>query len=394
MPSSFNKKQFDISIMHSISLKQLETSNAKKIARFLESVEKDVFRQAANAEFFQGGITSAKRKQLGKTISRVMRDIQANDKWTFQRIRKQMEQTAAYEYEFQKRAVKAAAPFPVGLVSVEQSILLTAVFNNPFQGSPLSEWQKFYTQKKQAQITQAMRQSFFQGEGQAGAARRLLGGPGTAGILQSSRREAEAVARTALNHSVNQARTLFQRRNPVGTKYRYTAVIDGRTTIICGSRDGQIYKSRERPLLPAHINCRSIYVAIVDPERILGERQTITSTSTRKRIRQEWRTTARQNAGAKWKTLSAQQRNQLVKAEQKQWIATNIGTVPAKTTFQQWLRGQNAGFQDKFLGRTRGALFRRGKLDLNDFLDKITGKTINLDRLRVLEKKAFNLANL
>ena len=380
--------------MHSIGLKRLEISNAKKVSNFLIAIEEDIFKKAANSEFYKGGITSGKRTQLNKTLDRVQKDIAANDRWAFRRLRKQMEQTAQYEYEFQKKSVKAAAPFPVGLANVEQSILLTSVFNNPFQGSPLSEWTRYYSQRKQQQITQAMRLSFYQGEGQAGAARRLLGAPGTQGILQTSRREAEALARTALNHSVNRARDVFQRRNPLGTRYRYTAVIDGRTTIICGSRDGQIYKSRDRPLLPAHINCRSIYVAIVDPDRILGERQTITSTSTRRKIRQEWRASARANAGKNWRNLSVSQRNQLIKGEQRKWIAENVGTVPAKTTFNQWLRGQSAEFQDKFLGRTRGALFRRGKLDLADFLDQTTSKTINLQQLRKIEPRAFSLANL
>lgn len=394
MPKPFQNKLFDIEIMHSVGLKRLEISNAKKVSKFLEQVEEDVFKKASNSEFYQGRITREKRRQLNKTIKRVQKDIAINDRWTFRRLRKQMENLAEYEYAFQTRAVKAAAPFPVGVVSAEQSILLTSVFTEPFQGSPLNEWTRFYSQRKQQKITQAMRQSFYQGEGQAGAARRLLGGPGQPGIINASRREAEALARTALNHSANQARNLFQKNNPVGTKYRYTAVLDGRTTIICGSRDGEIYKSNERPVLPAHINCRSIYVSIVDPDVILGERQTITSTSTRKKIMREWRATARQKAGDKWKTLNAKQRNVLIKTEKNQWVASNIGTVPAKTTFQQWLRSQNAGFQDQFLGKTRGALFRRGKLKLNDFLDKTTARPINLDKLRVLEKKAFNLANL
>ena len=41
-----------------------------------------------------------------------------------------------------------------------------------------------------------------------------------------------------------------------------------------------------------------------------------------------------------------------------------VGPVPAETTYSQFLRRQSAAFQDEVLGRSRGRLFRSGRLDL------------------------------
>lgn len=43
-------------------------------------------------------------------------------------------------------------------------------------------------------------------------------------------------------------------------RYIWVSILDGRTTVICRSRDGKIYVYGSGPLPPAHINCRSVIV--------------------------------------------------------------------------------------------------------------------------------------
>ena len=45
-------------------------------------------------------------------------------------------------------------------------------------------------------------------------------------------------------------------------QYQYVAILDNKTTIICRSRDGNVYIYGEGPLPPAHYNCRSKAVPI------------------------------------------------------------------------------------------------------------------------------------
>ncbi len=69
------------------------------------------------------------------------------------------------------------------------------------------------------------------------------------------------------------------------------------------------------------------------------------------------------------------------------------GRVPAKLTYNDWLKGQSVEFQDDVLGPTRGKLFRAGKMPLSRFVDK-TGKTIRLDQLADTHAAAFTAAGL
>jgi len=70
-----------------------------------------------------------------------------------------------------------------------------------------------------------------------------------------------------------------------------------------------------------------------------------------------------------------------------------IGQVPAKTTYLDFLRRQPAAIQDDILGRTRGRLFRTGRLDLKSFVDR-TGAEIPLDQLAKMHAGAFRAAGL
>ena len=73
-------------------------------------------------------------------------------------------------------------------------------------------------------------------------------------------------------------------------------------------------------------------------------------------------------------------------------------SVVGGRTFDDWLRGQDAGFQDEYFsqfpdGKDKAALFRRGGLDIQQFRNE-TGVEYSLDQLRGLEPLAFKKANI
>lgn len=69
------------------------------------------------------------------------------------------------------------------------------------------------------------------------------------------------------------------------------------------------------------------------------------------------------------------------------------GTTPARTTYQSWLTGQSAAFQNDILGPTRGALFRRGGLKLDRFVE-FDGTELTLAQLASRNTNAFLRAGL
>jgi hypothetical protein len=73
--------------------------------------------------------------------------------------------------------------------------------------------------------------------------------------------------------------------------------------------------------------------------------------------------------------------------------ASMDGQISETDNYASWLEKQSAAIQDEALGKTRGALFRRGELSFDRFTDQ-RGNQLTLDQLREREAKAFNLANL
>lgn len=71
-----------------------------------------------------------------------------------------------------------------------------------------------------------------------------------------------AVLNTILQHVSSIAQTSVA--SQIYEQYMWVSVLDNRTTEICRSRDGNIYKYGDGPLPPAHINCRSKTVPYIE----------------------------------------------------------------------------------------------------------------------------------
>src|SRR5690606_2054484 len=135
--------------------------------------------------------------------------------------------------------------------------------------------------------------------------------------------------------------------------YRWSAVLDQRTSSTCRALDGRIFQFGKGPMPPAHVNCRS---------------------STTPVLRDEW---AELTRGAKRSSMN--------------------GPVDAGTTYYEWLRRQPAAFQDEVLGPTRGKLLRDGGLSARRFaelqLDR-RWQPLTLREMAALEPLAFKRAGL
>jgi SPP1 gp7 family putative phage head morphogenesis protein len=167
-------------------------------------------------------------------------------------------------------------------------------------------------------------------------------------------RQAKTLVRTATNATSNLVRNAFFASNTgLIEKYEWISTLDGRTTLICAGRDGNKYKIGKGPLPPAHWGCRSTVSPIL-----------------RKDLQPDDTDDERPAVGASGPT-----------------------TVSSNLTYDQWLRKQPSEFQDEVLGETRGALFRRGDMEVRQFRDE-TGRTYTLDQLRDLRPLAFKQANV
>ncbi|MNN47446.1 hypothetical protein D3C81_1618660 [compost metagenome] len=170
------------------------------------------------------------------------------------------------------------------------------------------------------------------------------------GILQKSRREVEAVVRSAVSSTAETASDkAFEANSDIISHVEWLSTLDNRTSTTCRIRDRLPYTlGTYRPIghkVPwlagpgrIHFCCRSTKLPILKSALSLG----ISDAATR---------------------------------------ASMDGQVPQQTTYAQWLARQPAGRQDEILGPERGKLLRQDKLKLQDFYND-KGKFLTLDELR------------
>ncbi|MFD2633227.1 minor capsid protein [Idiomarina piscisalsi] len=158
---------------------------------------------------------------------------------------------------------------------------------------------------------------------------------GVSGLAGKYRKDIKTTVLTAANAISNEARmSLYRANTDVVDRVRYVAVLDGRTTAVCRSRDGKEYDLVNAPKLPAHYRCRSTLIPMFAQDRQLdGKRASID------------------------------------------------GPVDANTTYESWLRRQDKDFIYDVLGRTKGDLFINRKLRLDQFIDN-SGKEYTINQLR------------
>lgn len=195
----------------------------------------------------------------------------------------------------------------------------------------------------------------------------------TSGLLKN---EANALARTGMNHYANSAREAMAEDNSDIIKYRvYTATFDNRTSLQCRANSMNpghwAMDDDKHPAIPNHFNCRCSWVFLTDLSEI--------------------------NEGKKvaigGKDVNVDPGRELRYRGKKDADIFNPGQISAGTTQNEWMRKQPDWFQDSALGPERAKLFRDGGLKIESFTDSL-GKPINLDKLRELDAEAFKKAGL
>lgn len=151
------------------------------------------------------------------------------------------------------------------------------------------------------------------------------------GVLATSRNGASSLIRTAVNATVDAVhRDVWLANSELIRSELWVSVIDGKTSQICRARDGQKFPVGKGPRPPAHLNCRSVRVAVLDGPVLMD-------------------------------------------------VETGIADT---LTFEEWVSDQPEEVQDEVLGSEQGRLFREGRT-LADFVDTL-GTRYTITQLETL----------
>lgn len=387
-----NKALLDENLRHAIALRRYSTGEVKQVLRVLTKSEQEL---AARLVKLDPARFATKRQQA------LLADIQAARAEAIRelsrRSAKEMQKLAKVEQEFNISSLRRSVPAQLEYARVSTDALRELVTTQPFAGGSnaartLGQWWEGITRADQTRITEAIQLGVTQGEDVPSITRRVMQ------ATDLTRNNAEAVTRTAVNHVSNGVREKVMNANSDIVAYEtWVATLDGRTTLICASRDGHNTPVGDRKMAdiptphlepagarpPAHPQCRSVMVPVLDSAGLAqkaGNRPTVVDARTRKERERDFRADAKERVGSrKWADMSDTERRRAITRERDAWAEEAVGTVPAKTTYDEWLRGQSESFQNDVLGPARAEMFRSGT-KLDQFLDD-TGKTLTLEEL-------------
>jgi SPP1 gp7 family putative phage head morphogenesis protein len=271
-------------------------------------------------------------------------------------LTKELRELAEYEVEWQGELFRHTLPIDFDVIRPDRHQLKAAVEARPFQGALLKEWIEGLETARYHRLRDAIRIGYVEGQSVDQLVRRVRGTKAQGykdGVLDISRRSAEAMVRTAVNATATHARdALYAENTDLIKSVRWVSTLDNRTTPVCRGRDGKVYPVGKGPRPPAHINCRSTTVPVTKSFRELGIDLDEVPPGTR---------------------------------------ASMDGQVPAGKSYSDWLRGKSEDFQADILGKKKAKLFRDGKINLDRFVDE-KGREYTLEELRRREREAWNKA--
>lgn len=384
---------FDALLRHQIFVIRMSGSVRNDIIELLNRTEKDIEGKIRTALAGQTQMSPGRVKRAQRLMATIRRI--RNEAWdkADQVLVSSMRDFIAKEGQFLKSTLEAVVPVELTTELPAAATLKSLVSSKPFEGRVLREWARSMRRADIRRIEDAIQIGLVQGESAGAIARRVLGTKaalGRDGATQTARRNAEAVSRTAVNHFSNSARQEFIRANSdLFDTELFVATLDGRTTPVCRGYDGQKFPVADGPMPPLHFNCRSIRVAAISAEAI-GTRPA--RPATEKMLLREFAKNQNIRGVARRADLPYGMKTKY-DAFASRRLRELTGILPAKVTYNNWLRSQSAEFQNDVLGRTRAILFRRGNLPLDRFVNR-AGDEIPLHQLARRERAAFRAAGL
>lgn len=348
---ALNDQIQDALIGHQIGLQRLSSATVRKIVALLNRADARIVQRLLREDITN--ISRSRQSELLRGLRDIIDSVYTN---ATGQLQIELQQLAQYEVEYQADMFRRLLPISYETVMPSPNQIIAAVNSRPFQGKILRDWYRDIGDVAKRRIRETIRQGIVEGRTIDQLVRDVRGTRANAfkdGILGINRRNAEAVVRTAVNHTANSARNeLYKRNNRLIKAVQFIATLDSRTTLLCAGLDNKIFPVDSGPRPPLHMGCRSTTIPVIKSAREMG----------------------------------------LANQPQATRASMN-GQVAADTTYSQWLRRQPVSVQNEVLGESKARLFRGGNLGVDRFRDS-KGREYTLDELRRREREAWDKAGM
>jgi len=389
-----NREIHDALIRHQTYLLRYSSTVRNQIVELLNATEEAIAEKIRSKLANHKGFTSASDWARMQALLEILANIrgeawdEATKYWYTESLSLAYQEPIVLE-----GIVIASLPVVVNTVMPGTNLLKHIVTSRPFEGRVLKDWAAAMREDDLRRIGVAIQVGMTMGESSDAIARRVVGTGafnGQDGATQLTRTQVQSVTRTAVQHIANDARREFlQSNSDLFEEELFVATLDARTTPQCRANDGNTYAVGKGPQCPLHFGCRSLRVAIIDGNAI-GDRPF--KASTEKQLLREW---SEQNGLSGVKNRDDLPRGTKGKFDTfaRKRVRELTGQVPAKTSYNEWLKGQTLEFQEDTLGKAKAQLFRKGGLPLDKFVAR-DGSELTLKDIAKRHTDAFEKAGL
>lgn len=291
----------------------------------------------------RGNLSTFNRTELNEKLRLVREAINDSYEQIAELTAEELGTVAVKEADFLQETVNELTKVELFNEKPSASQLISLAVNAVVQGAILANWWKRQAADTYFRISTQARIGY--GSSQNNIADQV------SMQMTTGRRNADALIKTAVHTVSSLSRERMYKDNSGVMKGKvYVAVLDNRTSIQCIAYDGSTYDMDNKPIgkkslpyreLPAHFNCRSIYMPILKSFKEIGSDYPEMPKSTR---------------------------------------SSMDGQVPEETTFKDFLDRKGVAFQDEVLGKGKAKLWRDGKITLQQLLDQ-SGNPIPLKEL-------------
>ncbi|WP_017255076.1 head morphogenesis protein [Pseudomonas tolaasii] len=339
----------DATTRHQIYVQRYAGGNLKRVAAFISKAIKTA------KDRVSGGLSDYGTRRYTSQIETLQGDLRGIYDDLKGRTQLDLGEFAAYEAEFNGKMLGKVIKAIVQLNVPSAEMVSAAALADPLllearkgiQRISISGALDQFGTKKAAEIIGEIQIGSSLGETSQQIGRRLTS------IHQLHQDQASSLVRTMTNHIASTARVETLKANDDILKgMRRIATLDSSTTLYCMGIDQTIIPL-DGPKPPYHWGCRTTLVPVLKDEF------------------------ARDIPGSTRPSIGPD----------------GVAMVSSKTSYQEWLARQPAAFQRDILGPNRYALFSKGELTLDKFVDE-NGKTLTLQQLKDLEPLAFERAGL
>lgn len=368
MPNSnANDKVLDGVTTHSINLLRVAAGQRTKVLAMLEDLGIDLASDIAKGASKPDRL-AALLKQTKGTIQTAYAAIKANNGAALAKI-------AHLEATKTVNVINGAIGVPLATVGQTPEQLAAIAGKTLIGGKYPAEWWDAQDANLRDRFAAQMRQGMLRGESVDDLVKRVRGSKAagyTDGLMLASKRQAEALVRTSVIATANEARIkTLEANQDVNKGIQWVATLDSRTTPQCRALDGKqwtlpdykpVGHDKAFPGPTAHWNCRSTQIGVL----------------------RSWAELAGPNSKLKdgdgkpadiGDLLAAKLEKMGMGAEQiaKAKLSTRAsmdGQVARELDFDGWLKTKGDAFADDLLGPGRAKLWRDGKVTIAEMTDQ------------------------